>query len=106
MLGSVMSDELIEGLVASYRPHVEVRLAGQGIEAPPGLESALQEGEAWLRRSLSELLARPFADQAQGPLEIFQEAMRFPSRALEEAGLTPARRDPAARAALPGDVYD
>ena len=102
----VTSDELIERLVAAYRPHIRERLEGLGIEVPPGLGSALQEGEAWLRQSLTELLAQPFAGQARGPLEIFQEAMHFPTRALEEAGLPPARRDPATREALPGDLYD
>jgi hypothetical protein len=102
----VTSDELIERLVAAYRPHIRERLEGLGIEAPPGLARALREGEAWLRQALTELLARPFADQARGPLEVFQEAMRFPTRALEEVGVPPARRDPAAREALPGDLYD
>jgi hypothetical protein len=32
--------------------------------------------------------------------------MRFPTRALAEAGTPPVRRDPAAVAALPGDLYD
>jgi hypothetical protein len=102
----VTSDELIERLVAAYRPYVEGRLEELGIQSPPSLESAFREGESWLRASLSELLSRPFAEQARGPLEVLQEAMRYPTRALEDVGVPPARRDPATRAALPGDLYD
>lgn len=100
------SQHLSRLLVEAYRPHVRARLAELAIDPPPGLEGALAEGEAWLRGHLLALLEQPFAAQPRGPLEVFQEAMRFPTEALQAASVEPVRRDPAAAAALPGDLYD
>lgn len=55
---------------------------------------------------LTALLARPFSQQPRGPLEVVQEAMRFPTSSLQQAGVPPADRDEVAVNALPGDVYD
>jgi hypothetical protein len=100
------AERLAGALVAVYRPYVLERMAELGLEEPDGLEAALQEGEAWLRANLGELLALPFGEQRRGPLEVFQEAMRFPTAALEAAGASSRPRDPTAEAALPGDRYD
>lgn len=100
------SEHLARLLVDAYRPHVRARLAELGLDPPRDLESALEEGEEWLRTELSRLLEQPFHDQRRGPLEVFQEAMRFPTEALSAAGEQPVHRDPAAEAALPGDLYD
>jgi hypothetical protein len=70
------------------------------------MEEAIRDGEEWLRSTLADLLARPFAEQARGPLEVFQEAMKFPTAALEQAGVEAPTRDPVAEGALPGDRYD
>lgn len=59
-----------------------------------------------LDASLSELLVLPFAEQRRGPLEVLQEAMEGPNRALAAAGVVEPDRDQAAVAALPGDSYD
>lgn len=93
---------LIAALVDGYRPYTTGRLAQRGWEVP---DAALAEGEAWLRDELTALLQRPYPDQARGPLEVFQEALAFPTRELAGAGIEPPARDPAAVAALPGDVY-
>lgn len=98
--------ELTEALVGAYRSRVEQRLAAAGIEPPPDLAAALDEGERWLRDELERLLAVPFPRQRRAPLELFQEAMRFPTRVLAEAGVPPVPRDPAVVEALPGDHYD
>lgn len=97
---------LAESLVAAYRLHAAGRLAALGIPVPPGWDGALEAGEGWLAGALEELLAMPFARQPRGPLEVFQEAMRFPTAALDAAGAPPADRDPAAIDALPGDRFD
>ena len=68
--------------------------------------AAVDEGVAWLDEALGALLAVPFQDQARGPLEVFQESMRFPTEALLAAGVQQPRRDEAVAAALPGDLYD
>ncbi|MBU1865823.1 MAG: hypothetical protein KKE89_05360 [Actinobacteria bacterium] len=102
---SAESDILRAALVAAYRPYVEQLLAARGVEVP-GLEEALALGRDWLDESLAAMLARPFPQQARGPLEVFQEAMRFPTGALDAAGVEVPHRDETARTALPGDRYD
>jgi hypothetical protein len=97
-----VSRRLAEALVASYPDHVRRRVPSQ----VPGLAEAVAAGADWLAESLASLLSQPFPDQRRGPLELFQEAMRFPTEALAAAGVEPRRRDPVASSALPGDIYD
>lgn len=98
-----VSRRLADALVEAYSQHVRRRVSPQPV---PGLEEAIEEGRSWLASALADLLARPFPDQRRGPLELFQEAMRFPTARLLEAGAEPVSRDPVAESALPGDVYD
>lgn len=93
-------------LVAAFRPYVVHRLAELGIEAPKGLGEALSKGESWLRDELAAATEVPFAEQRRSPLEVFQEAMRFPTEALGRSGIPEPARDPAAIELLPGDRYD
>ena len=58
------------------------------------------------RTELGSLLRLPFREQRRSPLEVFQEAMRFPTAALDAAGTPPVSRDPAQETALPGDHHD
>lgn len=102
---SVAAD-LATSLVSAFALYVEERLQEQNLERPLSLGDALVEGEAWLGVTLEELLALPFDQQRRGPLEVFQEAMRFPTGALSAAGVEAVGRDPGAVAALPGDVYN
>ncbi|MDX1449483.1 MAG: hypothetical protein R3246_10535 [Acidimicrobiia bacterium] len=99
-----MADELAEALVFAYRPHVERRLAERGLTID--VSPAIDAGEQWLAEALADLLDRPFSEQSRGPLEVFQEAMRFPTAALSDAGVEPVDRDEVTANALPGDVYD
>lgn len=96
------SRRLLEALVEAYPAHVRSNLPA----VPEGADEAITEGKAWLRSALTDLLVRPFAEQPRGPLEVFQEAMRFPTAALEQAGVEAPTRDPVAEAALPGDLYN
>jgi hypothetical protein len=96
---------LLEALCGAYPDYVRGRLAELGTAEPPGLEEALAGGREWLRAELAGLLSQPFALQGRGPLEVFQEAMRFPTEALAAAGAGEAERDEVTRAALPGDRY-
>lgn len=98
-----VSSRLLEALVEAYPRHVRSRLGG---EANPQLDQAVTQGQEWLAGSLAALLALPFAEQRRGPLEIFQEAMRFPTATLVDQGRPPLAREPVAVSALPGDVYD
>ena len=95
--------ELVDAFVAAYPRHVDSRCDALGVPAP---QAAVGEGQAWLHAALTELLEVPFAEQRRGPLELFQEAMRYPTAALEAEGVEPADRNEVAKAALPGDLYD
>jgi hypothetical protein len=95
-----------DAFLAAYRPAVTARLAAAGITPPEGFDESLEEGRAWLHNELRGLLSLPFAEQHRSPLEVFQEAMRFPNEALAAAGVDPPERDATAAAALPGDRYD
>lgn len=98
-----ISRRLLDALVEAYPRYVGERL---GEQVPAGTEDAVERGRAWLATVLAELLSQPFIEQSRGPLEVFQEAMRFPTEHLAAAGVDPVSRDPVAESALPGDVYD
>lgn len=95
-------------MVEAYGAWVRSRLGaiGLGAEVDDEMEAAIATGERWLDEHLGELLGLPFAQQPRGPLEVFQEAMRFPTRVLERRKVDPPHRDEVARSALPGDAYD
>ncbi len=97
---------LHSALLAAFRRTVAARMAAAGIPEPDRFDDALAAGETWLDGALRAVLERPFPEQRRSPLEVFQEAMRFPTEALETAGVEPPERDAAAAAALPGDRYD
>lgn len=101
------SAALLAALVDAYRRHASERIAALVAGDPPaGTQPLLEEGEEWLRSELESVLSLPYPDQGRTPLEVFQEAMRFPTAALQAAGVAPLERDPTAEAALPGDRYD
>ena len=103
---STEASALIGRLVDAYGPYVRRVLSERGWGSVDGLDAAVGAGEVWLRESLDTLLSKPFPDQQRGPLELFQEAMQFPSVALAAAGLPTVLRDETATRALPGDTYD
>lgn len=94
---------LVDLLVRAYRPYLERRFAESDL---PWVEAAVTTGETWLSDTLASQLALPFGHQSRGPLEIFQEAMRFPTAALAALEVKPPERDSGAERALPGDVFD
>jgi hypothetical protein len=91
--------DLHQALVAAYRPYLEK------VAAVHEIGPAVADGESWLATALEELLSLPFVRQRRGPLEVFQESLRFPTSALRNAGVAPASRAQAEIAALPGDIY-
>lgn len=99
------SDDLRRALVAAIRPHLADRFAALTVEPSEDLEEAIDAAESWLDGALGELLDLPFEQQRRSPLELFQEAMRFPTEALRRADVTPLGRDPVEEEALPGDLY-
>lgn len=121
MSGGEAAAAVRAAFASAYEPYVrsrvEERLAGPvwsaGSEEPlraellrTSLEEAIGRGRSWLAERLAELSETSFADQRRGPLELFQEAMRFPTEALAAAGVPAPERDPVTANALPGDLYD
>ena len=98
--------DLAAALTAAYRPYVLALVAERGWVTTDELGRSLDEGESWLASELGSLLSLPFPEQTRGPLEVFQEAIRFPTEALAAAGIPAVARDQVASNALPGDVYD
>lgn len=96
---------LIDLMVGAYEPYV-TRIAAERGYAVEGLRDAIAAGQEWLGSELAAQLQLPFERQTRGPLEVFQEAMRFPTAALRGAGHDAVVRDDVALRALPGDVYD
>lgn len=98
-----VATRLRSAFVAAYRPHLRQRLGERGWSVP---DEVIAAGESWLSAALRDLLSLPVDDQVRGPLEVFQEAMAIPTRALIEAGIPAVDRDAVAVAALPGDTHD
>ena len=97
---------LLEVLVEAYESYARTAVADRTGCEPEGLDEAIGKGRRWLQDALDRLLRLPYPLQDRGPLEVFQEAMRFPTLVLQAKGHPPVRRDEPARNALPGDVYD
>lgn len=100
------AEALRDALCSVYRPWVTHVIGSRGWGESPGLAASLDDGAHWLGSALDELLVEPFERQRRGPLEVFQEAMRFPTVALTGAGRDPIGRDASVVNALPGDIYD
>lgn len=99
-----VSQALRDALVLVYPGYVRHRTGRFGPVA--GLDQAIEAGSEWLESQLDSLLSLPFQEQRRAPLELFQEAMKYPTAALTDAGHEPARRDAVTTSALPGDLYD
>ena len=97
---------LKDALTRVYRPWLLHLFETRGWELGPSLEEAVDDGEQWLAGQLDHLLTQAFDKQRRGPLELFQEAMRFPTTALIDLGVDGVERDPMAIQAMPGDIFD
>jgi hypothetical protein len=100
---SAEATAVVRTFVAVYPEYVRSRVNEGALT--PELESAIGEGAAWLEAELISLLAIDFSAQRRGPLELFQEATRFPTEALATAGNDPQERPPVEQSALPGDRF-
>ncbi|MCY3653255.1 MAG: hypothetical protein F4Z36_02490 [Acidimicrobiia bacterium] len=100
-----LSDQLRERFVEVYPSYIRTQVDGLALAIPDDWEEAIAKGTIWLENALADLLERPFGEQDRGPLELFQEALRFPTYALEQAGNQPVSRDETTRNALPGDLF-
>jgi hypothetical protein len=100
---SVEASAVVVTFVAAYPGYLRSRM-GEAVLTPE-LESAIREGVSWLEAELEALLATEFSAQRRGPLELFQEAIRFPTEALAAAGAAPQGRPTVEQSALPGDRF-
>jgi len=99
--------QLVDALTAAYRPYVTDRVTATAPHIEQNdLAAAIDEGLEWLAVSLRDLLELPFDEQPRGPLEVFQEAIRFPTDLLAAHGMPHSHRGEVEAAALPGDLYD
>ena len=100
-----MPPTVMEAFVAAFRPYVERVVEDIGLPLAGGVDDAISIGEQWLETELAQMSKTPAHELRHGPLEIFREAIRFPTAALEAAGVVPATRGDVEQRALPGDVY-
>ena len=100
-----LTDELRVAFADAYEPHVRDRLSRLGIASTPAFEQSVADGREWLAGALDELAALAFDEQHRGPLELFQEAMRFPTAVLLDNGVEPISRDEVVSNAMPGDHF-
>lgn len=100
-----LSPEVGPTFTAAYRPYLFDLFGRLGLLVTDRVDEAITRGERWLAEELATLDARSPASLRRGPLEIFQEAMRFPTAALEADEVAPALRDAVQESALPGDIY-
>jgi len=91
--------------VSAYVPYLERTLSRLDLPMTDRVTRAMTDGEKWLAIQLVEIDSGSPQALRRGPLEIFQEAMRFPTAALEADGVAPALRDAVEESALPGDIY-
>lgn len=99
------SEDVLTAFVAIYPEYVRAGLTDLGYAATPAMEEAIEEGTGWLAAELSDLLRQTPVEQRRSPLEVFQEALRFPNEVLSAEAWPEPDRDPTAVAALPGDRY-
>lgn len=81
--------ELHEAFIEAYPRYVATTLHGAGVEVDELVADAIIEGVTVLDRLLSQLESTPSVGQTAGPLELFAEALRPVSRALDTAGVEP-----------------
>jgi hypothetical protein len=100
------SRALEQALARVYRPWLLHLFESRGWKVGPELARGIEEGERWLSDALEHLLSQAFDRQRRGPLEVFQEAMKFPTAVLVDLGVEAVERDKAAVMAVPGDLFD
>ncbi len=100
---SADADAVVTTFVAAYPAYVRSRVGTDALT--PEMENAIGVGTTWLEAELTALLGTDFAAQRRGPLELFQEALRFPTEVFAAAGTQLPERSSVERAALPGDPF-
>jgi len=97
------AEAVVTTFVAAYPTYVAARLTPE--QRSSKMDDAIACGSAWLQVQLAKLLILEASQQRRGPLEVFQEALRFPNEVLASTGEIVPDRDQTARVALPGDQF-
>lgn len=100
------SEDIRAAFVAAYPLYVASLLTSRGIEVDETIADSVIEGASVLDGLLTSLLDAEPGEQAQSPLELFREALRPVSRAMDTNGVPPVRRDPGKKLAVPWDHHD
>ncbi len=82
------------------------RAGGMTAAARDAAEAAAAEAKATTGAAIRALLTADIDEQRNTPLTLLRQAVRYPTRVLQEAGVAPVRRDDFARRAFPDDLYD
>ena len=96
---------LRRALVAAFPEYVHRIIAERGLSEDASVEAAVQDGRDWLADALDDLLNRPAAQQDRSPLQVFRDALGFPTAALAASGAVPVDRDPVDADLFPTDLY-
>ncbi|HEY6533458.1 MAG TPA: hypothetical protein VIY72_14210 [Acidimicrobiales bacterium] len=112
---SAYATALADGIEAALAPWVERsvervhvdRLARRPpIEVREAATRAGAEARATVGPRVRTLLALDIDEQRTGPLAMVREAVVYPTRVLQEAGVAPVERDEFAARQFPDDLYD
>jgi hypothetical protein len=96
---------LRQALVEAFPGYMHRMIEERGLPEDPSVESAVAEGRDWLAEALDVLLGRPAVKQDRSPMQLFREALRIPTTALDQLGVAPVDRDPVDVALFPEDRY-
>ena len=86
-------------------PAADSKLRHQSEDVQAAARQAGRDAQGAVVERLRQLLETDIDEQWTTPLSIVRDAVVFPSRVLQEAGVPPVERDEFAEAAFPGDEY-
>jgi hypothetical protein len=101
----------IEGAIPGWvTGSVERVMANQSAIMTPEIrraaDAAASGAQATAGAAIRALLSQEIDDQHGTPLMILRQTVKFPTRVLQAAGMSPVRRDRFAERAFPDDLYD
>ncbi len=108
--GRTLADAIEAAIPGWVTGCVERVLAGRSLPTSPEIrEAAAAAGslaQAETGVAIRALLAADIDDQRSTPLTVLRQAVRYPTRVLQDAGVPPAARDRFVERTFPEDVYD
>ncbi len=102
----VLSEGISQALPGWVVSAVEGRLPEMGAGVREAAEAAGAAAASEIGEEVARLLATDIDEQSENPLSVLRRAVRYPTRVLQAAGVTPVQRDDFAVDRFPDDVYD